>query len=92
MIEIEQSHTEDSDLVFIVTVSDSAGSTQHRVTLNDATYQRLTGGRISPSACIDAAFQFLLDRQSKGDILPSFDLNVIQMSYANFAKDVASYM
>ena len=79
-------------MVFSVVVSDSAGRTHHRVTLMEATYQRLTGGRITPLACIEAAFRFLLERQSKGDILPSFDLNVLQLSHANFDKEFPNYL
>ena len=79
-------------MVFNVTVSDSAGSTQHRVTLTDATYQRLTGGKVDPVACVESAFKFLLERESKSDILPSFDINVINMSFPSFEKEFGNYM
>lgn len=92
MIEVEQKANEGALMVFSVVVSDSAGRTHHRVTLMEATYQRLTGGRITPLACIEAAFRFLLERQSKGDILPSFDLNVLQLSHANFDKEFPNYL
>ncbi|MCB1747895.1 MAG: hypothetical protein H6977_01055 [Gammaproteobacteria bacterium] len=92
MIEIEDKGREAGHAVFNVVVSDSAGKTQHRVTLSDETYQRLTGGRITPVACIDAAFRFLLEREAKTDILPSFDLNVIQLYHANFEKEFHNYM
>lgn len=92
MIEIEQKANEGATMVFSVVVSDSAGRTHHRVTLMETTYQRLTGGKVTPVACIDAAFQFLLERQSKGDILPSFDLNVLQLSHANFDKELPNYL
>ncbi len=92
MVEVEQKANEGALMVFSVVVSDSAGRTHHRVTLMEATYQRLTGGRITPLACIEAAFRFLLERQSKGDILPSFDLNVLQLSHANFDKEFPNYL
>jgi len=92
MIEVEQKANEGALMVFSVEVSDTAGRTQHRVTLMETTYQRLTGGRITPVACIEAAFRFLLERQSKGDILPSFDLNVLQLSHANFDKEFPNYL
>ena len=91
MIEIEQKPGEDP-MVFNVVVSDSAGSTQHRVTLSDATYQRLTGGKTEPQSCVESAFKFLLERQSKSDILPSFDINVINMSFPSFEKEFANYL
>ena len=92
MVAVEQKANEGALMVFSVVVSDSAGRTHHRVTLMEATYQRLTGGRITPLACIEAAFRFLLERQSKGDILPSFDLNVLQLSHANFDKEFPNYL
>ena len=91
MIEVEQKPG-DEPMVFNVTITDSAGSTQHRVTLTDATYQRLTGGKVDPTACVESAFKFLLERESKSDILPSFDINVINMSFPSFEKEFNNYM
>ena len=92
MIEVEQKPTEDDLMVFNVVVSDSAGKTQHRVTLSDDTYSRLTEGKITHVECIEAAFRFLLEREAKSDILPSFDVNVIQMSFSNFEKEFSNYV
>ena len=91
MIEIERK-TGDDPMVFNVVVSDSAGSTKHRVTLTEASYQKLTGGKITPDECVEAAFKFLLERESKSDILPSFDINVINMSFPSFEREFPSYM
>lgn len=91
MIEIERKPGDDP-MVFSVVISDSAGSTKHRVTLTDASYQKLTGGKITPDACVEAAFKFLLERESKSDILPSFDINVINMSFPSFEREFPSYM
>lgn len=79
-------------MVFSVTVSDSAGSTKHRVTLGQETYDRLTGKKITPLQCVEAAFKFLLERESKTDILKSFDVNVINMSFPSFEREFAHYI
>lgn len=92
MIEIEDKGRDGDASVFNVVVSDSAGETHHRVTLTDETYQRLTGGRISERDCVDAAFRFLLEREAKSDILPSFDINVIQLYFSNFDKEFGNYI
>ena len=92
MIQVEDRGRENDSAVFTVTISDTAGSTSHRVTLSDETYERLTGGKITPTECIDAAFRFLLEREAKTDILPSFDVNVIQLYFSNFEKDFANYI
>ena len=92
MIEIEEKGRGADQTIFNVVLSDSAGQTHHRVTLSDDTYQRLTGGRITPTACVDAAFRFLLEREAKSDILASFDINVIQLYFANFERDFHNYI
>lgn len=92
MIEIEDKGRDAGHAIFNVVVADSAGKTQHRVTLSDETYERLTGGRITRTACVHAAFRFLLEREAKSDILPSFDVNVIQLYHANFEKEFANYI
>ncbi|MBI4694810.1 MAG: hypothetical protein HY749_12390 [Gammaproteobacteria bacterium] len=93
MIEIEmKSDTE--PMVFNVTISDSAGSTRHRVTLKRETYERLTRNHAetTPQRCIEAAFTFLLERESKTDILKSFDINVINMYFPSFERELAHYL
>lgn len=92
MIQVEQKEDEQDPMVFNVVVSDSAGRTQHRVTLTESTYDKLTNGDITPVACVEAAFRFLLEREAKSDILPSFDINVIHMYFANFEKEFSNYV
>jgi hypothetical protein len=92
MIEVEQKSDEQDPMLFNVVISDSAGKTQHRVTLTAATYGRLTDSKITPVECVEAAFRFLLEREAKSDILPSFDINVIQMYFSNFEKEFSNYI
>ncbi len=79
-------------MLFNVTVADTAGKTHHRVTMNDDTYQRLTNGTVSPQLCIEAVFRFLIEREAKTDLMASFDVNVLQMSYASFERDLHNYL
>ena len=92
MIQVEQKNNEGALMVFSVTVSDSAGRTQHRVTLHDDTYQRLTAARVTPAVCVEAVFRYLLERQTKGDLLTSFDVNVLQLSHPRFEKEIGNYL
>jgi hypothetical protein len=90
-IKVEQTGTGEP-AVFNITVEDAGGKSRHRVTLTATTYQKLTGGRVTQQACIEAAFRYLLERESKTDILPSFDLNVIQMYFPDFEEDLPRYL
>ena len=89
MIEIEQKPGDDP-MVFNVVVSDSAGSTQHRVTLSDATYQRLTGGKVDPTGCVESAFKFLLEREPNTSILREFDLEAICRYFPEFETEITA--
>jgi len=46
------------------------------------TCERLTAGTHTPERCIEAAFEFLLDREPKESILRRFDVTVISRYFA----------
>lgn len=77
--------------VFNVLVEDGGGRSRHRVTLSKSTYEKLTGGRFSHAQCVEAAFRFLLDREAKSEILPSFDVNVIHLYFPDFEEALPRY-
>jgi hypothetical protein len=78
--------------VFAVQVDDDSGSSRHRVTLSDGTYKKLTAGRFTQEQCVQAAFRFLLERESRNEILPSFDINVIQLYFPDFEESLPQYL
>jgi hypothetical protein len=59
------------------------------VTRKDA--QRLAP-RHAPEQLIDAAFRFLLDRESKEQILARFDISVIARYFPDFEKILPRYL
>ena len=75
-IEVKSSDRGDA-FEFQVTVREGKSQTQHRVTLDKADYERLTGGRASPEDLVSESFRFLLEREAKESILRSFDLTII---------------
>lgn len=90
MIDVIQ--TNDGDpLEFEVTVSEEGSETTHRVTMDRATYQRLSGGAIAPTECVEAAFRFLLDREPKESILSRFDISVISRYFPDFTQEFPNY-
>jgi hypothetical protein len=91
-IKVESSSTGGDPLVFTVEIDDGGGRSRHRVTLSDGTYKKLTGGRYTQEQCIEAAFRFLLERESRNEILPSFDLNVIHLYFPDFEESLPRYL
>ena len=68
---------------FLVKV-DAATSTEHRVTLTDAYWNRIWNGRMPKREVIARSFAFLLERESNVSILRSFDLPVIQRYFSEY--------
>jgi hypothetical protein len=48
--------------------------------------ERLTAGKHTPERCLEAAFRFLLDRESKESILRRFDVTAISRYFPEFSE------
>jgi len=91
MIEVRQTgHTD--PLTFDVVIRERGSETRHQVTLSKADHARLTNGSCPPDRCIEAAFRFLLDRESKEAILSRFDISVISRYFPDFESKLPRYM
>ncbi len=51
---------------------------RYDVTLSFQDYDLWCRGRVSPSRVVEAAFKFLLERESAGEILSKFDCSIIR--------------
>ncbi|MDY7077988.1 MAG: hypothetical protein SXV54_13820 [Chloroflexota bacterium] len=72
-----------------VTVKEGRGESRHRVTLQKADYERLSGGKVSPEALVTESFRFLLEREPKESILRSFDLTAIGRYFPEYEREIA---
>lgn len=89
---IEISRVGDADpLAFAVTIRGATGATFHHVTLARAAVRRLAQGH-TPEQCIEAAFQFLLDREPKEQILARFDVSMIAHYFPEFERELPHYL
>ena len=61
---------------------------RHSVTMTRADFQRLAGSGETPEAFAQRCVQFLLERESKESILPSFDLKVIGRYFPEFEREI----
>jgi hypothetical protein len=91
MIEVKRTG-EGDPLEFEVIVRMEDGETHHRVTMGRDTCDRLTAGMQTPERCIEAAFQFLLDREPKESILRRFDVTVISRYFPEFERELPHYL
>lgn len=90
MIEIRR--TADIPLTFAITIREGKSETRHRVTLSEATFERLGDATHTPERYVDAAFRFLLDREAKESILASFDIAVIARYFPDFERELPRYL
>jgi hypothetical protein len=79
-------------LEFEVIVGEGKGETRHHVTMSQETCDELTGGEYTPERCLEAAFQFLLDREPKESILRRFDVTVISRYFPEFQRELPKYL
>jgi len=91
VIDVKLTKSEDPS-EFDVTVQEGSSQTRHHVTMKDSTYRKLASQEASPERVIEAAFEFLLDREPKESILSSFDVTVISRYFPSFEKEIASYL
>ena len=91
MIKVERAG-EGDPLEFEVIVRVGNGETRHHVTMARDTCERLTMGTHTPEGCIEAAFQFLLDREPQGSILRRFDITVISRYFPEFERELPRYL
>ena len=82
---------ENGSFTFRVEVKAVQGGSGHEVTLSRETYERLTNNKFAPETCVEAAFRFLLDREPKESILPSFDIDRIGQFFPDFERALPEY-
>ena len=76
----------DVTLRFHVLVDEGDSKTEHEVTISEVDLERLGPGYGSREAFVRACFEFLLEREPKESILPSFDVSAIGRYFPEFEQ------
>jgi hypothetical protein len=76
------------NLEFLVRVTEPGGESTHRVTVKQADYDRLTGGKIGPEELVKQSFRFLLEREPKESIFARFDLSAISRYFPEYENEM----
>ena len=91
MIDVRRTGNGDP-LEFEVVVRDGAGESRHHVSMSREASERMAGGGDTPERVMEAAFRFLLDRESKESILARFDVTVIPRYFPEFERELPRYL
>lgn len=73
---------------FVVVVQEKGTQSEHLVTLDDAYYRLLTGGKGAKEDLIRKSFEFLLAKEPKESILHAFDLQVIKRYFPEYEEEI----
>ena len=75
-----------------VVVGTDAGATKHTVTVSQADLARFAPGHYDPEKLVIASFAFLLVREPRESILPSFGLPVIERYFPGYEAEIRRQM
>ena len=78
--------------IFDVRISDGSSYSDHRVAVSEDAYERLTGGRCSPTELVRWSFEFLLERESKEEIIKQFDITVISRYFSEYENKIREWL
>lgn len=87
-IEVSRADVEQFMSRFLVRVKDGGEVASHVVTLSGADYERLGANYRSPEDFVQACFEFLLARESKDQILGTFDVSQISTYFPEFEAEI----
>jgi hypothetical protein len=74
---------------FAVAVEEFGATRRYDVTLSAADFERLGRDGEPPETFVERCFLFLLEREPKESILPSFDIAVIARYFPEFESEIA---
>ena len=75
------------DRTFKVTVAGQTATT-HRVTVDPAYHEKLTGGHTSAEKLVEKSFEFILQRESNTSILRAFELPIIGRYFPEYETTI----
>ena len=78
-----------SGWTFAVQVTEANGQTRHSVHLSEQAFKELVNGKeVSPEVLVRKSFEFLLERESKNQILRQFELPIIAKYFPNYPAEI----
>jgi hypothetical protein len=87
-IEVSRADVEQFLSRFLVRVKDGDEVVSHVVTLSGVDYERLGHNYRTPEEFVEASFRFLLERESKENILGTFDVSQISGYFPEFEAEI----
>jgi len=74
-----------------VSIIDGDRKYSYEATLSFQDYDLWSHGQIAPSAVVEKAFRFLLEREPAGSIMSKFDCSLIRRYFPEVDKELAAH-
>jgi hypothetical protein len=79
----------DGGWTFAVQITETNGQTRHSVHLSQQAFEELTAGKTStPEELVRKSFEFLLERESKNQIIRQFELPMIAKYFSEYPIEI----
>ncbi len=75
-----------------IVVGTDPAATRHTVMISQADLERFAPGHYDPEKLVTASFAFLLAREPRESILPSFELPVIERYFPGYEVEIRRQM
>ena len=87
-LEIQSATEENNSWSYQVKLDEGRSSHQYQVTLSRTDYEQWSQGQAEPEQVIQAAFDFLLEREPASAILSGFDCSVIRRYFPEVDREL----
>lgn len=87
-IEIQSATETDNGWSYQVKLDEGGSQHQYSVTLSRSDYDQWSNGQVKPEQVIQAAFDFLLEREPASAILSKFDCSVIRRYFPEVDREL----
>lgn len=77
-IDIQSEHAGDSGWSYRVNLNENGSQRNYSVTLSHSDYEQWSNGKVPPWRVVEAAFEFLLEREPASSIMSQFDCAVMR--------------
>lgn len=87
-IDIQSQTEKDNGWAYEVKLNHQRRDYNYSVTLSRSDYEKWASGQQSPNEVIQAAFDFLLEREGPGSIMSQFDCSVIRRFFPEVDREL----
>lgn len=87
-VDIQSQSQSDNGWSYEVLLDHNGSQSRYSVTLSQSDYEQWTQGKVPPERVIEAAFEFLLEREPASSIMSEFDCSVMRRYFPEVDQEL----